>query len=437
MSNGEVVFGGLHDYINELNKESLIKYILDSCLKKRELLEEEKFNSLVSEKQLKKENIAFLSKDDDDDYVARKLIDYIYLIDRDTLKRWALTAEFHHNKVTNNKFPIKEVFDTMTPKEFAEYTLEKVKAYPGLDDSVQLDKLSELYKILDNPLGEEGGLSDYIFRENRETLIKWALTVETHNQRMRRGQNLPKLHDEIHRMTNSQIGDYVLKMSKLYKEIDSGIELDSYAIIYETIETEDYLEAVEDAYSFVFGEKRKNLIIWALTCEYHQAVENKVENFVSVLRSEIDIMNDKQLVDYILLMFNLFPDLGSKQSLDDLSKRYEIQYESQDNTNPDDYTDNIEKDLKFLSEPVQGGEREPGLIDFLTIIPRDTLIRYAFAVERYDHEISGIHIRGGIADYIDELFDQEIQRFIKIKINIHVELNNREFVDALVYKYGF
>ena len=46
-TNGQMILGGLHDYIKDYNKQALLKYIINSCLKNRELLEEKKFESGV------------------------------------------------------------------------------------------------------------------------------------------------------------------------------------------------------------------------------------------------------------------------------------------------------------------------------------------------------------------------------------------------------
>jgi len=49
--NGEEIYGGLHDYVDKLSKEDIIKYILTACLKKKELLDEKK-NSTQSFNQI-------------------------------------------------------------------------------------------------------------------------------------------------------------------------------------------------------------------------------------------------------------------------------------------------------------------------------------------------------------------------------------------------
>lgn len=58
------------------------------------------------------------------------------------------------------------------------------KIYPELTSASKLDELAVSYGIESPKSLQIGGLHDFIFKESKETLERWALTVEAHHAKM-------------------------------------------------------------------------------------------------------------------------------------------------------------------------------------------------------------------------------------------------------------
>lgn len=332
VNNGQQIYGGLHDYVTKLSKDDLMKYILKAALNKKELLEENKFNSVVLPKS--------------EEFLATPklggLHDYIWRMDNDTILRWALTANAHNNLLEkkDNKLDIQK----MGKEGLIKFTLEMAEKYPGLDSSTELDRLGEKYAIQTKPLGF-GGLHDYLYRQPRETLIKWALTAEAHENLVeKRGKVLGGLHDYINSLSDVEIADYVMKKAKKYKELDSAEKLNTlsekYSISYQE---KPHLAKLGGLHDYIFRTERATLIQWALTCEYHDRKEQKL-NVLGGLHEYIHTLSNEKIAEYVLGVAAKYPVLDSAENLNALAKKYEIQY------NEEDFKKIIDGDkkLKFL-----------------------------------------------------------------------------------------
>jgi hypothetical protein len=221
-SKGEVL-GGLHDYINDLSKEDLIIFIASTCLKNKELLEENKFKAVVEEE--KPEAI-----------ILGGLHDYIYKQDRKTLIRWALTGEAHEREVLNihPRGGLHDYIKTLSDAEIASIVLNRADKFKELNSKEKLDALSTKYSISfdEAPRGILGGLHDYIRLQDRETLIKWALTAESHDRAVRNIKVLGGLHEMISNYSNEKIAEYVLDMAARYPELNSVEKLNALTAKY-------------------------------------------------------------------------------------------------------------------------------------------------------------------------------------------------------------
>jgi len=273
-TNGEMVFGGLHDYIEQYNEQSLIKYIISVCIEKRELLDEQKFNSVISD----------------------------------------FSPSFKNN--------------TNIEKTFISESLNSIKS--------------------EEPENSESIFEDIVLIQSRDRLIKWALTAEYHDNLKKQASLVGSLHDYV------------------------------------------------------------------------------------------ETLSDKEISDFILRIVDVYPELGSKLTLERLEEEYEIKYESKNEDDDiEDKKDVIEKSTKslnFLADPEPEGEG--GLVDFIFRLSREMLTEYAFTVEKYHHETDGLNIKGGIVDYVDDLNNEQIAWFVLDIAKKYPELNSKEFLDALVYRYG-
>ena len=308
-----------------MSKDDLVKFIVTVCLKKKELLNEEKFKLIVEGTQS-----VFLAAEPEPILKFGGLHDYIFRMDKDTLVRWALTAQAHHNKITKKQNELK--VDEMTEKQLIDFILGMVKVYPGLDSSTELDRLSEKYEVTTRPFSF-GGIHDYLFRQSRSTLIRWALTGEAHERRVKDLHLLGGLHDYIGTLSDVEIANYVSEKAQKYKELDSGVKLDSlakeYSVHYEEL---PHLTQLGGLHDYIFRKDRKTLIMWALTCEYHDRYERKV-NVLGGLHEYVHTLTNEKIADYVLGMAAVYPVLNNAENLEAFSTKYDIKYDEDEHKN--------------------------------------------------------------------------------------------------------
>jgi hypothetical protein len=130
----------------------------------------------------------------------------------------------------------------MTDMEIVEYILKKAETFKELNSAEKLTTLANSYglnKETETEVADEifleggfGGLHDYIYRTERKTLEKWALTAEKHHRNVKNLRLMGGLHDYIERLSNAEVAEYILEKAQLYPELNSGAKLDAYAETY-------------------------------------------------------------------------------------------------------------------------------------------------------------------------------------------------------------
>jgi hypothetical protein len=330
-NNGQEIYGGLHDYVDKLSKEDLIKYILTACLKKKELLEEKKFNSVVQ---------PTLSAEEKPVERLGGLHDYIFKTPRNTLIQWAFTCEAHENKLTGRKIKggLHDYIRNMSDYDIATYILKKADKFSELDSAEKLNAFAKTYSIQQEAtpvlkVNKFGGLHDYIYRTPRETLIQWALTGEAHENKINGQKVLGGLHDYIGTLSNADLADYVLKKAEKFPELDSAQKLNAFAKTY-SIQMDKPVLRLGGLHDYIYRTPRATLVQWAYTCEAH---ENKMkgEQVLGGLHDYIDTLTNDDLADYIVKKADQFEELNSNVKLDAAAKKFGIR-------KPED------KELKFL-----------------------------------------------------------------------------------------
>jgi hypothetical protein len=176
-------------------------------------------------------------------------------------------------------------------------------------------------------IGKIGGIHDYLFRQPRSTLIRWALTGEAHERKVKGVELLGGLEDYIDTLSDVEIANYVAEKAKNYKDLDSGDKLDSLAKAYSiTHEPQPHLLQMGGLHDYIFRKDRKTLIIWALTCEHHDRYERKL-NVLGGLHEMVHTMTNEKIAEYVLGVAAVYPVLNNAENLDALAKKYEIKYD--------------------------------------------------------------------------------------------------------------
>jgi len=167
------------------------------------------------------------------------LHDYIFRLDRVTLTAFAFTCEKYNTEKLGGKNIRGGLHDrirSMSDAEIIDYILNKTKTYPELDSYNKLQELSVSYGFVKQPEnfleGVDGGLHDFIWRESRDVLIRWALTTEKHHNFTKGIKILGGLEDYVNTMTNEQLVDYILAKAKEHPELNNAQALDKFSVEY-------------------------------------------------------------------------------------------------------------------------------------------------------------------------------------------------------------
>lgn len=282
-----------------------------------------------------------------------------------------------------------------------------------------------------------GGLHDYITQYNEQSLIKYIVSVCIEKRELLDSQKFNAVIAQFSANSNS--------IKKAEETEKTSLNANNKKSTEKIEKTEKSNASTEQSFEdFLNVQSRNTLIKWALTCEYFENLKKQAP-LVGGLHDYIETLSDREIADYIMGLVDVYPELGNKKNLDQFALEYEIQYESKDESdNADEKKDDIEKTkktekgLKFLAaDPEPEPEGEGGLVDFIFRLSREKVSQYAFAAEKYEHEATGMQIKGGILDYIDELTNQQIAWFVLDIARKFPELNSKEFLDSLVCRYGF
>ena len=345
------------------------------------------------------------------------LHDIIRIQSIQTLERWALTAEAHHNAKSGNAIigGIHGWQNPLTKEEYEAYILDMAQIYTELNSPRELDRLSLVYNISNPSLLQFGGLHDFLFRQDRETLEKWALTAEAHNNAKAGLTVIGGIHGRENSLTNAEFADYIMDMGKIYPELNSASKLDALSVAYKIQAPQQALQ-IGGLHDFIFREQRETLEKWALTVEaHHQQVTGK--KILGGLHGRRNPLTNDEYANYVLDMTKLYPGLNSRNELERLSAVYGF------------------SDARITSKI--GGEGKGGLHDYLFRQPRETLVRWALSAEEFYKQKTGKMVLGGLHGRMVPLTNQEYAEYISDMAKQFPELDNGQELDKLSKVYGF
>jgi HD superfamily phosphohydrolase YqeK len=423
---GEMILGGLHDYIDTLDKEELVQVMSRMMTNNLELLDLEVYESVINPAP---KVLAFLGEEEQK---IGGLHDYIHTIDEATLRMWAIAADTYHLEKNGGQLiggGIHDKLSTMKKLDFIEYLLKMIRQYPNLDSSVELNQLCVKYGISqhkdEKPEENEqpanvGGLLDYIWRQNDETLIQWALTADTYDKKMRNIHILGGLEDYIYSLSREELMQITLKHAKTYPELNSSLKLNQLAISYGFAEA----EKKEDAHlkngglnDYISRQSEDVLRSWALTCEKYE-IEKKNLIMIGGLHDYIMNLNEQELIDIVLQYARNYPELDSGNRLNELALSYGI-------TAPK------------VAAHKEENHRIGGLEDYILRMTDETLRQWALSCEKYDRVTRKVELHGGLHDYINVLNKEQIVEIILNYVKSYPELNSGAKLTELSMEYGF
>lgn len=257
------------------------------------------------------------------------LHDYIRSLDRDTLVVFALTAEKYYRNKKNIRLMggLHDRVAGMTEEDLVTYILAKIKEFPELDSKKKLTQLAVQYGLkTEEPV--LGGLHDYIFREPRETLIKWAFTAEKYHRKVNNQEGLlGGLDDYIGRLSTAEIAQYILKEAAEHSELNSGDKLNKMATelgVQGGEGPEVFVEVMGGLHDYIYRTDRKTLEKWAFVCQRFDRESRGKLGLIGGLEDYIGSLSDKEVADYILAKASKYSQLNSSEKLNTLATKYSV-----------------------------------------------------------------------------------------------------------------
>jgi len=281
----------------------------------------------------------------------------------------------------------------------------------------------------DQPVAQIGGLHDYIFGMNRETLMNWALTTEKYHRNVNNQHQLGGLDDYINRLSNQELINYILKEAEEHPEIANQDKLNALINEYKI----NYFEPPKanlggdgGLHDFIFKLEKEKLMEWALATEaYHRDVKH--QHFMGGLDDYITSLSKEQIIEYIMKEIKEHPEIANQEKLDSLANKYNIKMNSVHEEAP--------KDLQAQSPQAVDDEDNEGLGDILFRTNRATLNKWALACEKYHRQVKNIHVIGGLNDYVTTLSDEQVMGYIVRLAREHPEIGSPAKLNELVSNY--
>jgi len=304
--------GGLHDYINDLENDKIIKYILNE-VDEHEELTAEKLNELSGVTEIKT--------------TMGGLHDYIFKIPIETLRVWALSCEMYHNKSTGAIVigGLHDYLYSMSTKDLIDYILKMAKEHPELNSKVKLDALSIEYGFVQPEkklpaIG--GGIHDYLVNQKIEKLRDWALTCEKYHRKVNNLILMGGLHDYIETLTSADLMDYINREVAEHPELNNVEKMDQLANEYGF--GEKVTVGKGGLHDYIWRESIDTLKTWALTCEKQHRIANNITKFRGGLHDYIDTLSKEQLIEYILKEAAEHEEINSRAKLNAKAEEYKI-----------------------------------------------------------------------------------------------------------------
>jgi hypothetical protein len=306
------LMGGLDDYATSLTNDQLIEYIMNQVKEHPELSDQGKLDTLSTKYNINANSVHNVQAASPIGGEGG-LHDYIWRTERPVLNKWALATERYHRKINNITLRggLDDYINSLTNQQVIEYIMKEAKEHPEIASSQKLESLVSEFGISEStvhsipsvasPIGGDGGIHDYIWRMDRPSLNKWALTTEAYHRNANKQQQLiGGLHDYIATLSNQQVIDYILREVKEHPELNAG-KLDSLSAEYGiTGEVERPLKMGGNdggLHDYIWRLPRTTLDSWAFAAEnYH----NKEQLIIGGLHDYIATLSNQQVIDFIM-----------------------------------------------------------------------------------------------------------------------------------------
>jgi predicted CopG family antitoxin len=334
---------------------------------------------------------------------------FLALLKRDDLIRLALKAERVHKKATGTQGPKGGLHDyiwRLTDDEIRKIILKWSNEHVELDSPEKLRTLlnqpDEIIppKPSDQPI--DSSVNKYLISLSREDLLKLAYETEkVHKKSIGAEGTVGGLHDYAWRLPDDEIRKIIMKEAQEHQEINSKEKLmtllENHLIFLTSQPTNNEIK------NYLLTLERKDLEKLAYATEKVHKKSIGAEGTEGGLHDYIWRLSEDEIRDIIINETEEHEQLNSKEKLITLL--------------------GSAPNLKITSDEIK---------NYLLTLNRDDLIRLASKTEKVHKTATGEGRFGGLHDYIMNLSDEQIRRYIMKESDDHVEINSKEKLMALI-----
>jgi len=249
------------------------------------------------------------------------LHDIINLQSLQTLERWALTVEAHLTMKTGKALigGIHGRKQPLTKEEYAQYIMDIANIHKELNNAQNLDQLSLTYGIVTNLPNEDsntksanpligGDLHDILRTKDLESLKTWALTLESHHNKVTGTTIIGGIHGRKESLTKEEYSNYILDMTNLYPNLKNARVLDQLSISYGFANPS--LLQFGGLHDYLLRQDINILEKWALAAEAHHNAKTGMV-IIGGIHGRKEPLSKVEFAQYIMDMSRIYPELSS------------------------------------------------------------------------------------------------------------------------------
>lgn len=371
-------FGGLHDYVNTLQDEDIIKIIFKYTVQFPELYNIETLK--------KKANISDNTPEPED----FKL--YLNTLNRSKIIDIALVGEkFDRKKQGREKFlgGLHDYINSLKNEEIVEIIIKFCDKYPELKENKKIVKLSERNILsLDD-------IRDSLKDKKKEELVHLALVVDNYDRDNSAKIRFGGIHDYVNSLSEKKLVDFIVSVCDKWFELrGEGFIMDLVAKNKTNLGVSIFGGIEDYLHNFDLEELKR----MAIAGEFYDRQIRKV-TLLGGLHDYINSLSKERVMEIIMSYLKIYPELRTQGKLEELAK--------------------IPKS---------------GYSEMLKDLSKDDLIKACLNLESFDKINRNTRIMGGIHDYVRNLSIEEMITYIRRLGEYYPEIRFRNTFDRIALK---
>lgn len=365
------IMGGIHDYIEALNNIDLMKIIFGYAKVYTEL-----------------NDIAFLKKEanvkDDQDYAELDL--WLGTLPRKDLIEIALKAEDFSKQGKKTLGGLHDFIFTLDDQDISNIILNFTKNHAELNNKDKLKSFLATTKLTTDQLKTK--LKAY----EQKSLLHLAYILDSYNQERSMVKRLGGLHDYAHTLNKEQLEKACLTLISRWEELQKEGFLDELLTNSGSRLGGARFGGIED---YLFRMDIQDLKKLALASEDYDRKKRDIV-LLGGLHDYIDSLDASDIVNLISDYIKQYPELRNPGTLEELAK-------------------------------IPKG----GFAFLVNQLSAEDLKNTCLALEKYDRKARGIHLLGGLHDYIDTLTTEDLTSYIRKMVDVYPLFRDAEELKKL------